>query len=102
MMNKKMLKQAQQLQKNMAKVQAELEGATVEGSAGGGVVKAVVSGRMTLESLTIDPEAVSEEDVEMLQDLVVAAVNDGFEKAQEMAASRMNALTGGLKIPGLM
>ena len=102
MMNKRMLKQAQQLQKNMAKVQAELESATVEGSAGGGVVKAVVSGRMTLESLTIAPEAVSEEDVEMLQDLVVAAVNDGFEKAQEMAASRMSAITGGMKIPGLM
>ena len=101
MMNKRMLKQAQQLQKNMAKVQAELESATVEGSAGGGVVKVVVSGRMTLESITIDPEAVSEEDVEMLQDLVVAAVNDGFEKAQEMAASRMSAVTGGLNIPGL-
>ena len=101
MMNKRMLKQAQQLQKNMAKVQAELESATVEGSAGGGVVKVVVSGRMTLESLTIDPDAVSEEDVEMLQDLVVAAVNDGFEKAQEMAASRMSAVTGGLNIPGL-
>ena len=101
MMNKRMLKQAQQLQKNMAKVQAELESATVEGSAGGGVVKVVVSGRMTLESLTIDPEAVSEEDVEMLQDLVVAAVNDGLEKAQEMAASRMSAATGGLNIPGL-
>ena len=101
MMNKRMLKQAQQLQKNMAKVQAELESATVEGSAGGGVVKTVVSGRMTLESLTIDPDAVSEEDVEMLQDLVVAAVNDGFEKAQEMAASRMSAVTGGLNIPGL-
>ena len=101
MMNKRMLKQAQQLQKNMAKVQAELESVTVEGSAGGGVVKVVVSGRMTLESLTIDPEAVSEEDVEMLQDLVVAAVNDGFEKAQEMAASRMSAVTGGLNIPGL-
>ena len=102
MMNKRMLKQAQQLQKNMAKMQAELESATAEGPAGGGVVKVVVSGRMTLESLTIDPEAVSEEDVEMLQDLVVAAVNDGFEKAQEMAASRMSALTGGMKIPGLM
>ncbi len=101
MMNKKMLKQAQQLQKNMAKVQSELEAATVEGSAGGGVVRAVVSGRMALESLTIDPEVVSPDDVEMLQDLVVAAVNDGFDKAQEMASSRMSALTGGLKIPGL-
>ena len=102
MMNKKMLKQAQQLQKNMAKMQEELENATVEGSAGGGVIKAVVSGKMTLESLTIDPEAVSPDDVEMLQDLVIAAVNDGIDKAQEMASSKMNSLTGGMNIPGLM
>ena len=97
-----MLKQAQQLQKNMAKMQEELENATVEGSAGGGVIKAVVSGKMTLESLTIDPEAVSPDDVEMLQDLVIAAVNDGIDKAQEMASSKMNSLTGGMNIPGLM
>ena len=102
MMNKKMLKQAQQLQKNMAKMQEELENATVEGSAGGGVIKAIVSGKMTLESLTIDPEAVSPDDVEMLQDLVIAAVNDGIDKAQEMASSKMNSLTGGMNIPGLM
>ena len=102
MMNKKMLKQAQQLQKNMAKMQEELENSTVEGSAGGGVIKAVVSGKMTLESLTIDPEAVSPDDVEMLQDLVIAAVNDGIDKAQEMASSKMNSLTGGMNIPGLM
>ncbi len=97
-----MLKQAQQLQKNMAKMQEELENSTVEGSAGGGVIKAVVSGKMTLESLTIDPEAVSPDDVEMLQDLVIAAVNDGIDKAQEMASSKMNSLTGGMNIPGLM
>ncbi len=97
-----MLKQAQQLQKNMAKMQEELENSTVEGSAGGGVIKAVISGKMTLESLTIDPEAVSPDDVEMLQDLVIAAVNDGIDKAQEMASSKMNSLTGGMNIPGLM
>ncbi len=102
MMNKKMMKQAQQLQKNMAKMQEELESATVEASAGGGAVKAVVSGKMRVESLEIDPDAVSPEDVEILQDMVQAAVNDGLEKAQEMAADRMSALTGGMKIPGLM
>ena len=102
MMNKKMIKQAQQLQKNMAKMQEELESATVEATAGGGAVKVVVSGKLTLESLIIDPEAVSPDDVDMLQDLVLTAVNDGIDKAQEMASSRMSALTGGLKIPGLM
>jgi DNA-binding YbaB/EbfC family protein len=102
MMNKKMIKQAQQLQKNMMKMQEELESATVESSAGGGAVKVVVSGKMKLESITIDPEAVSPDDVEMLQDLVLAAVNDAIEKSQEMANSRMSSLTGGMKIPGLM
>ena len=100
-MNKKMIKQAQQLQKNMAKMQEELESATVESSAGGGAVKVVVSGKMKVESLEIDPEAVSPEDVEMLQDLVLAAVNDGLDKAQEMVSSRMSSLTGGMNIPGL-
>ena len=85
-----------------AKMQEELESATVESSAGGGAVKAVVSGKMKLESLEIDPEAVSPDDVEMLQDLVLAAVNEGMEKAQEMVSSRMSSLTGGMKIPGLM
>ena len=102
MMNKRMLKQAQQLQKNMMKMQEELESATVESSAGGGAVKAVVSGKMKLESLSIDPEAVSPDDVEMFEDLVLAAVNDGLEKAQEMVSSKMSGLTGGMKIPGLM
>jgi hypothetical protein len=96
------MRQAQELQKNMMKMQEELESATVESSVGGGVVTAVVSGKMRLESLTIEPEAVTPDDVEMLQDLVLAAVNDGMEKAQDMVSSRMNSLTGGLKIPGLM
>ena len=101
-MNKRMIKQAQQLQKNMMKMQEELESATVESSAGGGAVKVVVSGKMKLESITIDPEAVSPDDMEMLQDLVLTAVNDAIDKAQEMASSRMSSLTGGMKIPGLM
>ena len=100
-MNKRMMRQAQQLQKNMMKLQEELESATVEATAGGGVVKAVVTGGLRLESLSIDPEVVDAEDVEMLQDLVLTAVNDGIEKAQEMVSSRMGGLTGGLKIPGL-
>ena len=101
MMNKKMLRQAQQLQQRMLKLQDELEGATVEATAGGGVVKAVVTGKMKLVSLEIDPEVVAPDDVEMLQDLVLAAVNEGLEKAQEMASSKMSAITGGMNIPGL-
>ena len=101
MVNRKMLRQAQKLQKDMLKMQEELENATVTSSAGGGAVKAVVSGKMRLESIAIDPDAVSPEDVEILQDLVLAAVNDGLEKAQDAASSRMSSLTGGLNIPGL-
>ena len=101
-MNKNMLRQAQQLQKRMLELQQELESATVEATSGGGVVKAVVNGKMRVESLEIDPEAASPDDVGMLQDLVLAAVNEGLEMAQEMASSRMSSLTGGMKIPGLM
>ena len=97
-----MLRQAQQLQQRMMRVQEELESATVETTAGGGVVKVVVTGKLKLESIEIDPEVVTPDDVGMLQDLVLAAVNDGLEKAQEMAASRMGELTGGLNIPGLI
>ncbi|HZA23056.1 MAG TPA: YbaB/EbfC family nucleoid-associated protein [Dehalococcoidia bacterium] len=98
-MNRNMIRQAQKLQAQLQKVQEELESATVEGSAGGGVVKVVMSGKQTVESVTIEPEAV--EDVELLQDLVAAAVNDAFTKTQEMAAQKMNAITGGMKIPGM-
>ena len=101
MMNRKMMRQAQQLQKQMMKVQEELESATVEASVGGGVVKAVVSGKMKVESITIDPDVVSAEDVDMLQDLVTAAVNEGLDKAQQMATDKMGALTGGMNLPGL-
>lgn len=102
MMNRKMLRQAQQLQQRMAELQKELEFATVEASSGGGVVKAVVNGKMKLESLTIEPDAVDPEDIEMLQDLVTAAVNEGVDKAQEMSSRKMAELTGGLNIPGLL
>ena len=90
------------LQKRMAQMQEELEERTVEASAGGGVVSVVVSGKMHVESIIIDPDAVDPEDVELLQDMVLAAVNDGLEKAQDMVGKEMSALTGGLKIPGLM
>ena len=100
-MNRKMMQQAQQLQRQIVKLQEELESATVEASAGGGMVKAVVNGKLRIESLEIDPQVVSDEDVDMLQDLVAAAVNEGLQKAQDMASSRMSSLTGGLNIPGL-
>ncbi len=101
-MNKKMIKQAQQLQKNMMKMQEDIENATVEATAGGGAVKVVVSGKMRIESISFDQDVVSFDDVEMLQDLVITAVNDALNSAQEMASSRMSSLTGGFKIPGLM
>ena len=100
-MNKKMMRQARELQKNMMKMQEELENATVEASVGGGVVRVVVSGKMRVESLTIQPEVVSPDDVEMLQELVQAAVNEGIEEAQQMVSDRMSSITGGLNIPGL-
>jgi|TARA_B100001750_G_scaffold39228_1_gene28444 DNA-binding YbaB/EbfC family protein len=101
MMNKNMMRQAQQLQKQMAKLQEEIENSKVENSVGGGVVKVVVTGKMVVESIEIDPEVVDSEDVEMLQDLVQSAVNGAIEKAQELASTKMGALTGGLNIPGL-
>ena len=101
MMNKNMMRQAQQLQKQMAKVQEEIENSKVENSVGGGVVKVVVTGKMIVESIEIDPEVLDSEDVEMLQDLVQTAINGAIEKAQELASTKMGALTGGLNIPGL-
>ena len=98
-MNKNMIRQAQKLQAQMQKVQEELETLTVEGSAGGGVVKVVMTGKQSVESVNIDPEAA--EDVELLQDLVAAAVNDAFNKTQELASQKMSSVTGGMNIPGL-
>jgi DNA-binding YbaB/EbfC family protein len=102
MMNKNLLRQAQQMQARLAKAQEELGKATVEASAGGGAVKVVVTGHQQLLSVKISPEAVDPEDVEMLEDLVLAAVNEGMEKARELASSQLGAITGGLNIPGLM
>lgn len=98
-MNRNMIRQAQRLQAQIQKMQEELANLTVEGSAGGGVVKVVMSGKQKVESVAIAPEAV--EDVELLQDLVAAAVNDAFTKTQELVAQKMGAITGGMKIPGL-
>jgi DNA-binding YbaB/EbfC family protein len=98
-MNRNMMRQAQRLQAQLEKVQEELETLTVEGTAGGGVVKVVMSGKQVVESVSIDPEAA--EDVDLLQDLVAAAINDAFTKTQELAAQKMGPITGGLNIPGL-
>lgn len=92
---------AQQMQQEMLRVQGELEAERVEGSAGGGVVSAVVTGKQELLSIAIDPSAVDPADVEMLQDLIVAAVNDGLRASRELAEQKMAAVTGGLRIPGM-
>src|SRR5260221_1227393 len=91
---------AQQMQQDMLRTQTELETLTTEGSAGGGVVRAVVTGKQELVSVTIDPAAVDPSDVEMLQDLIVAAINDALGVSRRMAEEKMAAVTGGLKIPG--
>ena len=95
-----MLKQVQKMQADMAKAQEELKHEVVETSAGGGMVTVKISGDLELKELSIDPEAVDPEDVEMLQDMVQAAVNEAIRAAQELAASKMNAAAGGLAGPG--
>jgi DNA-binding YbaB/EbfC family protein len=92
---------AQQMQQEMLRVQTELDSMTVDGSAGGGVVRATVTGKQELVSVTIDPSAVDPADVEMLQDLVVAAVNDALRGSRELAESKMATVTGGLRLPGM-
>ncbi|MFC4602014.1 YbaB/EbfC family nucleoid-associated protein [Cohnella hongkongensis] len=96
-----MMKQVKKMQEQMMKAQEELGNKTIEGSAGGGVVTAVVNGHKKLLDIKIKPEAVDPEDVEMLQDLVLAAVNDALTKADELANQDMSKYTGGMKIPGL-
>ncbi|MEI8173273.1 MAG: YbaB/EbfC family nucleoid-associated protein, partial [Deltaproteobacteria bacterium] len=96
------MKQAKKIQEKMAQMQAELETKTVEASAGGGMVAVVVNGKFEILSLKIDKEVVNPDDVDMLQDLIVAAVNEGVRKAQEMTAAEMSKITGGFNIPGLM
>ena len=93
-----MMKQAQQMQDRLQKQMAELR---VEATSGGGMVTVVMNGAKQVQSLKIDPEAVSKEDVEMLQDLIIAALNDAHRKADEELSKQMSGLMGGLKIPGL-
>jgi hypothetical protein len=94
-------KMAQQMQAEMARVQAEVEALVVETSSGGGAVKAVVNGSQEVVSITIDPSAVDPDDVEMLQDLITAAVNDGLHQVRDIAAEKMARVTGGLRLPGI-
>ena len=95
-----MMKQVQEMQAEMAKAQEELKNEVVEASAGGGMVTVRISGDLELRDVTIDPAAVDPEDVELLQDMVLAATNEVLRAAQELAASRMGAVTGGLGAPG--
>ena len=97
-MNKNMMRQAQKQLAQLQKIREELESLTVEGSAGGGAVKVVMTGKQIVESVTIEPEAA--EEIDLLQDMVLAAVNDASTKAQELAAQKMSVVTGGMNIPG--
>lgn len=96
-----MMRQAQKMQKELAKAQEEVATMTAEGTAGGGMVTAVVRGDMTVESVTIDPEAVDPDDVEMLQDMVCAAVNEAIRNINEESNARLSAVTGGMGLPGM-
>lgn len=95
------MKMIQQMQNRMAKIQQELDETVVEGSAGGGVVVARVTGSKEFQSIKIDPSAVDPSDVEMLEDLITAAIQDAMTKATDLSADKLGALTGGMKIPGL-
>ena len=98
----KMMKQAQQLQSKMLKLQEELAEKTIETTSGGGMVKVVANGKQQVVSIQIEKEVVDPDDLEMLQDLVLAAINDALIKSQEMVSGEMSKLTGGMNIPGLM
>lgn len=96
-----MMKQARKMQEQLAVAQENLAQTTVDASAGGGMVKVKVNGSMMLDSITIDPDAVDPEDIEMLQDMIVAAVNEGIRQMTDLASKQMGSITGGLNIPGL-
>lgn len=96
-----MMKQAQDIQAKVLRVQKEVELQTVEAEAGGGMVKVVANGKQRVVEIKIDPEVVNPQDIEMLQDLMIAAVNKAIDNAQEMVAQAINKVTGNLKIPGL-
>jgi len=95
------MKQAQKIQAQIAKVQEELAQKTIEASAGGGMIIVVVNGKQEIVSIKIEPEVVDAKDIEMLQDLVIAAVNEALKRSQEMVSEEMRKITGGLHIPGL-
>ena len=97
----KFLKQAQKMQKDMSKIQAEMANKTVEATAGGGMVTVIVNGNQEITSIKIEKEVVDPGDIEMLENLVIAAVNEGLRKSKEMVTGEMSKLTGGLNIPGL-
>jgi len=96
-----LMKQAQRMQQDMMRIQQELATKTVEASSGGGMVTVVVNGKQELTSIVIEPTVVDSDDVEMLQDLIMAAVNEGLAKSQDMVKEEMAKVTGGLSIPGL-
>ena len=100
-MDKAMIRQAQQLQAKLAKAQEELGDLTVEATSGGGAVKVVIDGHQKIRSLEISPEVVDSEDIELLQDLVITAVNESITKSQELVSNHLGNLTGGISIPGL-
>ena len=100
--DKSILRQAQQLQAKLAKAQEELGSLTVEATSGGGAVKVVIDGHQKVHSVEISPEVVDAEDIELLQDLVMAAINEAISKSQELVSKRLSSLTGGLNIPGLL
>lgn len=102
MFDKRMLKQAQELQAKLMKAQEELGKALVEGSAGGGAVKVVINGHQEVQSVTIAPEVANPQDIEMLQDLVMAAIRDANAKVKDLTQKQLGSFTGGMKIPGLM
>lgn len=97
-----MMKQAQKMQAKMAEMQEQLKTETLEASAGGGMVRVVITGDMQIKELHIDPVAIDPDDVDMLQDMVAAAVNEAIRSAQELASRRMGEITGGMNVPGLM
>jgi len=97
-----LLKQAQEMQTRIARIQEELGQKTVAGSAGGGMVQVTVNGQLNLTAVKVDPTVVNVNEREMLEDLILAAVNDGMRKAREMVSAEMSKVTGGFKIPGLM
>ena len=100
-MNKFMIQQAQKLQEKLAAVQQELSNTTIEATSGGGAVKVFIDGQQKIQSVKISPEVINSHDVEMLEDLILTAVNEAMKRAEEETSSEMNKLTGGMNIPGM-